>query len=129
MPQSFCRNFAVTGFALCAAAAGVCLALGLWLWALGILVGGAWLFLNLTLLIRLMTMTFDAKVRRKDRVLFYSVLKFPVLYIAGFFILKSRTFPVYSVLIGLTLFMAAFAAGWIAMNARENGAVGKAGAV
>ena len=39
-----------------------------------------------------------------------------MLYLAGFFILKSRVFPVGSILIGMTLFMIAFAVAWFHEN-------------
>ncbi|HTL70647.1 MAG TPA: hypothetical protein VL404_05090 [Candidatus Eisenbacteria bacterium] len=128
MPQSFCRNFAVLGLALCVCAAAAASSFGRWPWALAVLVGGSWLFLNLFMLVSLMEMTLDPKGRKKDRVLIYSILKFPVLYVAGFFVLKSRFFPVGGVLTGLTLVLAAFVASWMRAGVASNRQVGKAGA-
>lgn len=61
-------------------------------------------------------MGIDAKAEHGKRILLYSLIKFPVLYVAGFFILKSRFFPLASILTGLTLFFAAFALTWLRVN-------------
>lgn len=55
----------------------------------------------------------EAKEKLNEKILLLSVLKFPVLYLAGFFILKSRAFPILSIFTGLTLFFAAFLLTWI----------------
>jgi len=79
-------------------------------------VSAAWIFLNSYFLFRLIQIGIEPKVRMSDKILLFSILKFPVLYVAGFFILKSRVFPVYSILMGLTVFMAAFIVTWIRFN-------------
>ena len=89
---------------------------GAWLFGLGIWVSGAWIFLNSFFLFRLLQIGFKPRVRMNDQILFLSILKFPVLYIAGFFILKTRTFPVYSLLTGLSLFILAFIVTWVRFN-------------
>ena len=50
---------------------------------------------------------------QKKAILIFSTLKFPVLYLAGFFILKSRFFSVPGILIGITVFLAAFGWAWM----------------
>lgn len=117
MRNSFFKGVAIAGFILSAAAALVLFLLGYWPWALGVLVSTFWIFLNSFFLFQLLEMSFSpAKAKGKDRILILSVLKFPVLYVAGFFILKSRFFPIYSILLGLTLFMLAFSIMWFRFN-------------
>ena len=89
---------------------------GAWMFGLGIWVGTAWIFLNSYFLFRLFQISFDPGASRSDRILVLSILKFPVLYVAGFFILKTRVFPVYAILAGLTLFMIAFVFSWARFN-------------
>ncbi len=118
MRNSFFKGVASAGFILSAAAALVLFFLGHWPWSLGVLVSTFWIFLNSFFLFQLLEMSFSpAKVKGKDKILILSILKFPVLYVAGFFILKSRFFPIYSILLGLTLFMLAFTAVWFRFNA------------
>lgn len=110
-----------------AAAATAFAAAGNYSGALGALAGGAWLFLNLLLLARLMEMAIDVKSRgKKDKILVLSVLKFPVLYLTGFFILKSRIFPVTGILAGLTAVIAAFAFQWLRSSQIEKSIGGTA---
>ena len=117
MRNSFFKGVAIAGFILSAAAALVLFFLGHWPWALGVLVSAFWIFLNSFFLFQLLEMSFSpAKDKPKERVLILSILKFPVLYVAGFFILKSRFFPIYSILLGLTLFMLAFSLVWFRFN-------------
>ena len=75
-------------------------------WAAGFAVGGAWVFLNFYLLFQLLKIALSQPAR-KNRIFVLSMLKFPVIYVAGFFILKSRFFPVSGVLTGLTIFFIA----------------------
>ncbi len=89
---------------------------GAWLFGLGIWVSAAWIFLNSYFLFRLIQIGFEPRVRMNDQILLFSILKFPVLYVAGFFILKTRVFPVYSILTGLSLFILAFIITWVRYN-------------
>lgn len=82
------------------------------LWAGAVLTGGAWIFLNFYFLFRLLDIGFGGVPKQKDRILLLSVLKFPVIYVAGFFILKSRFFPVSGILTGLTIFFIALVFSW-----------------
>ena len=118
------RAVAKIGGALVLAASVTALCLGRILWAAGTLTGGAWAFLNFYFLFRLLEIGFTAAVKApqdktgirslggRDQILLLSVLKFPVVYLAGFFILKSRVFPVSGVLTGLTLFFLAVMLSW-----------------
>lgn len=119
MSKSFFEKFALLAFAVSLAVSGAFLAAGRAFWALGVLTAGLWAFVNFYFLFRLIEAGFERKPEHKNRVLFYSVLKFPVLYLAGFFILKSRFFPAYSLLIGLTIFMAAFVFHWTRLVSAE----------
>ena len=82
------------------------------MFGLGIWVSVSWIFLNSYFLFRLVQIGFEPGARMNDKILLFSVLKFPVLYVAGFFILKTRVFPIYSILTGLTLFIFAFILSW-----------------
>lgn len=85
-------------------------------WSFGILISEAWVFLNSYFLFRLVQIGLGPRINQNDKILLFSILKFPVLYLAGFFILKSRVFPVGSILIGMTLFMIAFVLAWFHEN-------------
>lgn len=74
-------------------------------WASGLMIGIIWAAVNFSLTTNL----FEIALLKKDpkRVSLMLMIKFPVLYVAGFFLLKSGLFPMMSLLagIGLTLFV------------------------
>jgi len=70
-------------------------------------------------LFQLVQMSLNPVVKSKNKIFVVSVLKFPVLYLIGFLILKSRFFPMDSILIGLSIFLAVFLIAWIRFNARN----------
>jgi len=70
-------------------------------WAGGFLIGATWSMINFMLIAGILNIVIFRKDTRKLPVLL--ILKFPVLYAAGFFILVSRVFPVYSLLSGVSL--------------------------
>lgn len=80
---------------------------------MGILTGSLWFFLNSFCLYQLLEIGLGDKSKHKESVLIFSILKFPVLYLIGFFILKSRFFPVESLLSGLTLYLLSFGIVWM----------------
>ena len=125
MTSEFLKKFSRLGLSFSLVAAAGFLTTGLWKWALGVLVGAAWLYLNLYFLFRLIEIGMRLKMPKKEQILILSILKFPVLYAAGFFILRTRFFPVYSVLIGLTVIFASFTLYWMRLNAGQKW-VGKA---
>ena len=110
--NSFFKKAAVLGASFSLAAAAIFGLFGRIPWSLGVLVSAAWIFLNSYFLFRLVQIGLGPRIRQSDKILLFSTLKFPVLYLAGFFILKSRVFPVGGILIGLTLFMFSFALAW-----------------
>jgi hypothetical protein len=116
MPSRFFKNVSTTASAFVALAAVAFLAAGRASGAAGALVGGFWIFLNSFFLFQLLAMGMNSRHRPKDRILLLTVLKFPVLYVAGYFILKAHFFPVSGILAGLTAFIAAFVFQWIRMN-------------
>lgn len=72
-------------------------------WASGLMTGIIWCVINYSLTVSLFEMTL---LREKPKRMAGALtIKFPVLYLGGFFILKYRLFPVMSLLagIGLTL--------------------------
>ena len=117
MSNHFFKSVAITGLTLALIVALGAIFMGQWKWAAGILAGACWIFINLFFLFQLLEIGMTARVpRKKDKILLISILKFPVLYIAGFFILKSRFFPTTSILLGLTLFMFALTVFWMRAN-------------
>jgi len=70
----------------------------------GILAGAVWASLNLLFLTSLITEIFSpGKEVRKGRVILIAVVKFPLLYAAGYVLLAVKYFPPESLLIGFTL--------------------------
>ena len=116
LENSLFRKLSILGAFFALAGSLFFFARGAWLFGLGIWVSAAWIFLNSFFLFRLLQIGFKPRVRMNDQILFLSILKFPVLYIAGFFVLKTRVFPVYSILTGLSLFMLAFIVTWVRFN-------------
>ena len=114
--QSFFKNLTALAAVFCLSAAAAGLAFGAPMFAAGLLAGAAWIFLNSYFLFRLVHVGLEPKARVNDRILLFSILKFPVLYVVGFFVLKSRVYPVYGVLAGLTLFLLAFVCSWLRFN-------------
>lgn len=80
-------------------------------WAGGVMIGALWMAVSLYLLVQILAIT--AGAGRKDRLAVLAMLKFPVMYLTGFLILKSRFFPVVSIVAGLTLVLAVFAYAWL----------------
>jgi hypothetical protein len=70
----------------------------------GILAGAAWGCLNLLFLTHLITEIFSpGKEIQKGKVILVALVKFPLLYAAGFLLLKIRYFPAESLVIGFSL--------------------------
>lgn len=55
----------------------------------------------------------------KNKIFALSLIKFPVLYLAGFFILKSNFFSVISIVIGLTAVMFLVCVTWLRFNIKK----------
>lgn len=75
-------------------------------YASGILAGCGWGCLNLFFLTNLITETTNLEGINKKRVLLLVLLKFPLLYLTGYFLLRINYFPVTSLLMGFTLIFA-----------------------
>jgi hypothetical protein len=70
----------------------------------GVLAGTAWGCLNLLFLANLITEVFSpGKEVRKGRIVLIAVVKFPLLYAAGYLLLSIKHLPPESLLIGFTL--------------------------
>lgn len=68
-------------------------------WALGFLATSIWSIINFVLIFGLLDI---AILKRSKKELFlFLLIKFPVLYLAGFAVLVSGVFPVASILTGL----------------------------
>lgn len=72
-------------------------------YASGIFVGCGWGCVNLFFLINLITETTNLEGVNRKRVLLLVLLKFPLLYVSGYFLLRINYFPVTSLLVGFTL--------------------------
>ena len=75
-------------------------------YASGIFLGCGWGCLNLFFLTNLITETTNLEGINKKRVLLLVLLKFPLLYVTGYFLLRINYFPVTSLLVGFTLIFA-----------------------
>jgi len=76
----------------------------------GILAGTIWGCLNLNLLTHLITQIFSPRERiRKGKIVLTAVVKFPLLYLLGYILLRINYFPAVSLVSGFTLiFMVMF---------------------
>lgn len=72
----------------------------------GIFMGCLWGCLNLFFLTNLITVTTNLEGINRKKVLLLVLLKFPLLYLTGYFLLKIDYFPVTSLLVGFTLIFA-----------------------
>lgn len=111
MSSRFLQNLVVVTLATALFTVAVFACRGAWLFAFGTLAGVCWAFLNAAVLVQIIRMAATVKqVDRKLAVLL--VVKFPVIYLTGFFILRTNFFPVTSLVTGLTIVFAAFAFSW-----------------
>lgn len=112
MIETFFKNISFLGVGLSIGAALIFLFIKNWMWSAGILTGSLWVFVNSFFLCQLLEIGLQLNPKHKEKILIFTVLKFPVLYVTGFFILKSRLFPIYSLLLGLTLYFLALGIVW-----------------
>jgi hypothetical protein len=70
-------------------------------WMLGFIVGGVWGAANLAFTLKILKIS--VLKGNPGRLSALLMLKFPVLYLAGFLILISKAFPVASLLAGMTV--------------------------
>ncbi len=75
-------------------------------YASGIFMGCVWSCLNLFFLTNLITETTNLEGINRKKVLLLVLLKFPLLYLTGYFLLRINYFPVTSLLVGFTLIFA-----------------------
>jgi len=73
---------------------------------LGIFLGTAWGCLNLFFITQLITQAFGLKKPHKSKLFLILLVKFPLLYFAGYILLWLKYFPVESLLTGFTLIFA-----------------------
>jgi len=73
---------------------------------LGLFLGTAWGCLNLFFITQLVVEAFSLKKPNKGKLTLILLVKFPLLYYAGYILLRLRYFPVESLLIGFTLIFA-----------------------
>jgi hypothetical protein len=73
---------------------------------LGMFLGTAWGCLNLFFITQLVVEAFSLKKPNKGKLTLILLVKFPLLYYAGYILLRLRYLPVESLLIGFTLIFA-----------------------
>ena len=116
MYNTFFKNVTFLGLGLSAGFVFVFIFIKGWGWSAGILTGSLWFFLNSFFLYQLFQMSLNPRHGHKDKILIFSILKFPVLYLVGFYILRTRFFPVVSLLLGLTIYFVALGITWARFN-------------
>ena len=114
------RQITFLGLGLSATAAAVFLFLKNWKASLAVGVGASWIFLSFFFLFRIFQLIASGKKTENSKIPFYVLLKFPVIYLAGFFILKSKFFPVSGILAGISAFFASSVLCWVVFNLRRN---------
>lgn len=77
-----------------------------WKVGLGFLVGSTWSFVNLFFIRSLIKEVVNPNEARKSVTAVLALLKFPLLYVAGYFIVASEFFSVYALLAGFSLLFA-----------------------
>jgi hypothetical protein len=75
-------------------------------YGLGILLGCLWGVVNLHFLRSVVVCYTNLSQRSKRQLLLLLLLKFPLLYLVGYLLLKSSLFPVLSLVVGFTLIFA-----------------------
>ncbi len=77
-----------------------------WKIGLGFFVGSAWSLINLFFIRTLIKEVVSPNEARKSITAVLALLKFPLLYVAGYFIVASEFFSVYALLAGFSLLFA-----------------------
>ncbi len=104
------RWIVFSGFGLSTAVALAFLFFKDWKASLAVGVGASWIFLSFFFLFQIFHLVASGQKTDRGKVPFYLLLKFPVMYLAGFFILKSKFFPMAGILAGISAFFVSFAA-------------------
>ncbi|MGB5106353.1 MAG: ATP synthase subunit I [Candidatus Zixiibacteriota bacterium] len=77
-----------------------------WKMGLGFLVGACWSLVNLIFIKSLIKEVISTNAARKTITAVLALLKFPLLYVAGYFIIAADIFSVYALLAGFSLMFA-----------------------
>lgn len=77
-----------------------------WKFGLGFFVGTAWSLINLFFIRGMIKEVVSPNEARKSITAVLALLKFPLLYVAGYFIVVSEFFSVYALLAGFSLLFA-----------------------
>ena len=87
---------------------------------LGMAVSACWMLVNSFFLMRLVKMAGTPAMpdagKQKSRIFALSLVKFPLLYVVGYFILRGHYFPMASILTGLTVSLFILTAIWFRMR-------------
>jgi len=94
------RNIILWSWVVIIALAAGIAGFGKWYWSAGFLLAAGWVCVNFILTVALIK---QALIRRSKQGIYLIILvKFPVLYVGGFYVLGMKVFPVASVLAGIT---------------------------
>jgi hypothetical protein len=74
-----------------------------WHFGLGFLIGSTWSLINLFFIRSLIKEVLSPEGVRKTMLAVLALLKFPLLYVAGYYLVKSEVFPIYSLMAGFSL--------------------------
>jgi hypothetical protein len=77
-----------------------------WKFGVGLLIGTSWGLANLYFLKRLITEVISPGNARLNQTIVLMLLKFPLLYVGGYFLVSWEYFSVYSLLAGFSLIFA-----------------------
>lgn len=123
IPVYFMKAMTLAGFSLLLLLTGLLSYKGKLPAAAGVMIGGFWAYLSGWVLSRLLSFVQAQPKNVGPKVFWLLVIKFPVLYLCGYFILISKLFPVLSLLTGLSVFVFAFVLAWFLTNVRQMRAI------
>jgi hypothetical protein len=74
-----------------------------WRFGLGFLIGSTWSLVNFFFIRSLIKEVLSPEGLRKTITAVLGLLKFPLLYVAGYYLIKAEVFPIYSLMAGFSL--------------------------
>ncbi len=113
MQEHFFKKVSLINALIFAACSLAVVLLGRAAWLGGVAVSMFWAYLNAFFLWRLVEMGLNQAPGSAKKLFPYLLVKFPLLYLLGFYILQSRFFEAEGILIGLTAFFAGVAIAWV----------------
>lgn len=118
MFDTFFRKVAYSSTLAVIVVSGFCAGIGRFIDAWGVLTAFSWVYVNAYFLYRLLKIASEKATSPKigRTILALALVKFPVLYVAGYFILRSGYFPPISLFVGVTVFFSVLGIVWLRFN-------------